>query len=169
MGFPSKLVDMNCYGEGDSWKGEVPELTIPKLALKTEEYRGGGMLGPVIIDQGIDKIEFEFKAGGMFLSPLQQFGATTVDAAQLRFVGGYRNQGTGVVDYVEVVARGRYTEVDFGSQKVGDDTETTYKMACAYYKLIRNNTVILEIDLLAGIFVVFGVDRYAEIRAIIGD
>lgn len=167
MGFPSKLVDMNLYGEGDSWKDTVPEVTIPKLVLKMEEYRLG--LGPVMIDQGIDKIEFEFKAAGLHLSPLQQFGATTLDAAQLRFAGAYRNQQSGAVDYFEVVARGRYSEVDFGTQKKGDDTETTYKMACAYYKLVRNNTVILEVDFLAGIFIVFGVDRYAEIRAMIGD
>lgn len=168
MGFPSKLKDMNLYGDGDSWKGEVPEVTVPKLVLKMEEWRGGGMLGPVMIDQGFDKIEFEFKAGGLLLSPLKQFGAVTVDAAQLRFAGAYQNDATGTVNAVEIVARGRYSEVDFGSQKPGDDTETTYKMACSYYKLILDNQELLEVDLVAGIFTVFGVDRRAEIREAIG-
>lgn len=168
MGFTSKLKDMNLYGDGDSWKGQIAECTIPKLALKMEEMRNGGMLGPVMIDQGLDKIEFEFKAGGLLLDPLEQFGATVVDAAQLRFAGAYQNQQSGTVNYVEVVARGRYSEVDFGSQKPGDDTETTYKMACSYYKLVRDNTVLLEIDLIAGIFIVYGVDRYAEIREALG-
>jgi P2 family phage contractile tail tube protein len=164
MGFPSKLKDQNLYGDGESWKGEVAEVTIPKLALKMEDWRGGGMLGPVPIDQGLEKIEFEFKAGGLLLSPLAQFGATAADAAQLRFAGAYQNDGTGSVNFAEVVARGRYSEVDFGTQKPGDDTETTYKMACSYYKLTLDNMVILEIDMIAGIFVVFGVDRRAEIR-----
>jgi P2 family phage contractile tail tube protein len=168
MGFPSKLKDLNLYGDGESWKGEVAECTIPKLVLKMEDWRGGGMIGPVPIDQGLDKLEFEFKAGGLLLSPLQQFGAPAADAAQLRFAGAYQNDQSGVENYAEVVARGRYSEVDFGTQKVGDDTETTYKMACAYYKLVLDNTVILEIDLLAGIFVVFGVDRYAERRQALG-
>lgn len=164
MGFPSKLVDQNLYGDGNSWKGEVAEVTIPKLVIKMEDWRGGGMLGPVPVDMGLDKIEFEFKAGGLLLDPLRQFGATTIDAAQLRFAGAYRNQQSGANSFMEIVARGRYAEVDFGTQKPGDDTETTYKMGCSYYKLIRDNTVLLEIDLIAGIFIVFGVDRYAEIR-----
>lgn len=168
MGFPSKLVDMNLYGDGDSWKGQIAEMTIPKLVVKMEDWRGGGMLGPVPVDMGLDKVEFEFKAGGLFLEPLRHFGATTIDAAQLRFAGAYRNQQSGTVDFMEVVSRGRYSEVDFGTQKPGDDTETTYKAGCAYYKLSRNNSKLIEIDMLAGIFFVFGVDRYAEIREALG-
>lgn len=164
MGFPSKLKDMILYGDGNSWKGEVAETTIPKLALKMEDWRGGGMVGPVPVDQGLEKIEFEFKGGGLLLAPLAQFGATAADAAQLRFAGAYQNDGTGEVSFAEVVARGRYSEVDFGTQKPGDDTETTYKMVCSYYKLLLDDLVVLEIDMIAGIFVVFGVDRRAQIR-----
>lgn len=168
MGFPSKLKDMNLYGDGESWKGEIAEVTIPKLAIKLEDWRGGGMIGPVPVDMGLEKIEFEFKAGGLLLDPLVQFGAPAADAAQLRFAGAYQNDQTGAENYAEVVARGRYSEVDFGSQKPGDDTETTYKMACSYYKLVLDNAVILEIDFIAGIFIVFGVDRYAERRQALG-
>lgn len=168
MGFPAKLKDMNLYGDGNSWKGEIPELTLPKIALKMQDYRGGGMIGDVSIGMGLEKIEFEFKAGGMLLDPLRTFGMPLVDAAQLRFSGAYQDDYAGTVNVVDVVARGQYSEVDFGNQKPGDDTETTYKMACSYYKLTLNEVIVLEIDLVNSVFVVFGADRWAEIRDAIG-
>ena len=41
----------NCAGfiDGVSFAGEMPSLTLPKVVLKTEAYRGGGMAGEVEI------------------------------------------------------------------------------------------------------------------------
>ena len=168
MGFPAKLKDMNLYGDGVSWKGQIAELTLPKLALKMQDFRGGGMIGDVSIGMGLEKIEFEFKAGGLLLEPLGSFGSPLVDAAQLRFAGAYQDDSAGTVHVADVTARGQYSEVDFGNQKMGDDTETTYKMACSYYKLVWDEEIVIEIDLVNSVFIVFGADRWAEIRDAIG-
>lgn len=169
MGFPSKLRDMGLFLDGNSYKGEASEVTLPKLTLKLDEWRGGGMLGPVMIDNGLDKLEAEFKVGGLIDGALRAFGSTSHDAALVRFVGAYQEQNTGAVQTAEVVFMGRYSEIDFGGAKTAGETEHTYKMACSYYQLDVDGQNWLTIDLVNGVFSVFGIDRYAEIRAAIGD
>ncbi len=169
MGMPSKLKNHNLYLDGQTHIGIVGEVTIPKLVLKMEEWRGGGMLGPIMIDNGLDKIEVEFALGGLMSSAIRQFGATRHDAVLLRHNGAYQEDGTGAVQAAEVICRGRYSELDFGNQKPGDDTEHKSKMACSYYKLSVDGQVWFEIDLLNAVFIVFGIDRYAEIRAALGN
>lgn len=168
MGFPSKLKNFNMFGDGDSYLGVIPEVTVPKLTLKMEEWRGGGMIGVVMVDQGLEKLELEFKAGGILAGAFRQFGASNHAAQLNRFAGAYQDDDSGAVLSVEIVTRGRLSEIDMGGAKPGDDTEHTFKVACSYYKLIVDGVTWIEIDLVSSIFIVFGVDRYAEIRAAIG-
>lgn len=168
MGLPSKLKDFNIFNEGQSYLGEGKSATLPKLSRSMEDWRGGGMNGPVKIDNGMQGIDFEWTVGGLSLQVLRQFGATKVDAVQLRFVGAYQRQDVGTTDAVEVVMRGRHEEIDLGDQEPGEDTETKIKTTCAYYKLTVNGVVEQEVDFLRGIEITGGVDRTAEIRQIVG-
>lgn len=168
MGFPSKLKDMNFFEGGTSFKGQIPEVTLPKLTMKLEDYRAGGMLGPVPIDFGMEKIELEFKAGGLVRELFRNFGATSLDANLNRFAGAYQDDSTGAVVACEIVTRGRTAEIDMGTAKPGDDTEQTFKTTCSYYKLTVDGEDWIEIDMIGGTFIVFGQDRRAEIRAAIG-
>jgi len=168
MGFPFKLKQMDMLLDGLGHLAETEEVTIPKLVLKTEDWRGGGMLGQVPIDMGLDKLEFEFSMGGLIQAALAQFGTTALAGALVRFVGAYQEDQTGTVKTIEVVCMGRYTEIDFGHDKAGDNTDHKYKMACSYYRLIVDGVDWIEIDLINMIFIVMGVDRYADIRAALG-
>lgn len=168
MGFPSKLKDMNFFEDGASFKGQITEVTLPKLTLKLEDYRAGGMAGPVPVDFGLEKIELEFKAGGLVRDLFRQFGAIALDNTLNRFAGAYQDDASGAVVSCEVVTRGRTSEIDMGTAKPGDDTAQTFKTTCSYYKLAVDGEVWIEIDMIGGIFIVFGTDRRAEIRAAIG-
>jgi len=168
MGFPSKLKDLNYFSDGFSFRGVVGEVTVPKLTMKLEDWRGGGMIGAAPWSQGIDKLELEFKVGGLLREAFRHFGGTIGEAPVDRFVGAYQDDDSGAVQALEIVTRGVTSEIDMGGAKVGDDTEHAFKRTCTYYKLIVDGEVWIEIDIIAGIFIVFGVDRYAEIRAAIG-
>lgn len=168
MGFPSKLKDMQFFEDGTSYKGQVTEVTLPKLTMKLEDYRAGGMGGPVPIDFGMEKLELEFKAGGLVRGLFRSFGAVAFDANLNRFAGAFQDDSTGAVVSCEVVTRGRTSEIDMGTNKVGDDTEQTFKTICSYYKLTVDGEDWIEIDFIAGTQIVFGVDRRAAIRAAIG-
>ncbi|MFZ6732475.1 phage major tail tube protein [Undibacterium sp. Ji42W] len=168
MGLPSKLKDFNLFNDGANYLGLVPELTLPKLSRKMEEYIAGGMSGPIEVDYHTEKIELDWTAGGLLVDALMQYGAVTHNAVQLRFAGAYQNDDTAEVTAVEIVVRGRHKEIEMGSAKMADKSDQKYKTTCSYYKLIVNGQDIIEIDFINGVEIVGGIDRRAELRAAIG-
>ncbi|MGN6421980.1 MAG: phage major tail tube protein [Asticcacaulis sp.] len=168
MGLPRKLKNMNLFEDGGSMLGVVSEVTPPKLAVKTEDYRGAGMPGPVAIDMGLEKLELSYKTGGLSASAMRIFGAPALDATLHRWVGSYQDDSTGKWTAVEIVTRGRHTTMDMGTAKPGESGDQTTTVSLSYYKLTIDGVDIIEIDMLASIYVVNGVDRYAEMRQILG-
>lgn len=165
---PSKLKQCNLFNAGNSYLGELTEFKLPTLTRKVEEYRAGGMAGPIDVDMGQEKIEAEWKCGGLMRDVLRQYGAITHNAVQLRFCGSYQREDSGEVDAVEIVIHGRHTEIDSGTGKAGDDTEFSVKTTASYYKLSINGRTEIEIDMVGMIFIVNGVDLLAKHRTAIG-
>jgi len=168
MALPRKLKNFNLFGDGHNFMGQCNEVVLPKLTRKMEEHRGGGMNGPVDVDLGQEKLEMEHTYGGLMREIYEQYGATRADGVMLRFAGAYQRDDTDVVDAVEVIVRGRHSEIDPGTAKAGDDTEFKVTSTLSYYKLVINNEVVIEIDLLNFIEKVGGVDRLADQRSAIG-
>lgn len=76
----------------------------------------------------------------------------------LRFVGEYRQQDTGLVDIIEVSVRGRYSEIDFGEQKVGDVGSFKGTVKLSYLKIVWNGSTLIELDPLLGTEIVDGIN-----------
>ena len=168
MGLPRKLKNFNLFQNGVSFMGMVPEVTLPKLSRKMEEYRAGGMTGPVSVDFGNEALSLEWSAGGLIGEALKQYGASSHGAVQLRFAGAYQEDDDGTVAAVEVVVRGRYKEVDMGTAKMADDTTHKYTMPCSYYKLMIDGATIIELDFMSGIENIGGASTNDAIRKAIG-
>ncbi len=168
MGMPRKLKNFNLFQNGVSFVGMVPEVTLPKLSRKMEEYRAAGMSGPVSVDFGNEAVSIEWTAGGLMVEALKQYGARSHGAVQLRFAGAYQEDDEGTVTAVEVVVRGRYKEIDLGAAKVADDTTHKYTMPCSYYKLMVDGAAVIELDFMSGIETIGGTDTTAAIRKAIG-
>ena len=167
MALPRKLKLMNLMIDGGKFLGTVNEVTQPKLAMKAEEYRAGGQIAPVDINMGLEKLEAEFKMGGYMVELISKFGAT-IDGMQMRLMCAYEQDDSGDVTSIELVMRGRFSEIDPGNSKVGDDTEQNFKVPLTYYKIFVDGKELVEIDALNTIFIVDGVDKLAEHRAAIG-
>ncbi|MDR3429013.1 phage major tail tube protein [Silvimonas sp.] len=168
MALPRTLKNMNVFHDGVSHVGQISEVELPKLTRKTDEFRGGGMDGGVEIDLGQEKIEMPLSYGGLMREMLQQYGIANISGVLVRFAGAYQRDDSGTVDAVEVIARGRWKEIDPGKAKPGDKSEFKATLACTYYKLSVNNVVDVEIDLVNMVFVSGGVDRLADQRRAIG-
>lgn len=54
MAIPHKLRLFSCFVNGDNYLGKVTSFTRPKLSRKVEDYQGGGMLGAVGVDLGLE-------------------------------------------------------------------------------------------------------------------
>ena len=168
MAMPRKLKNFNVFYNGDNYIGRAAEVELPKLTRKTEDYQGGGMSGPVKVDLGLEGLEINHTWGGFEAEIYRQFGIPTVDGMLLRFSGAYQRDDTADVDAIDVVVRGRHTEIDPGSAKAGDDTELKVKSDLSYYKLTVNGEVVVEIDLINFVETINGADRLAEFRAAMG-
>lgn len=169
MGIPKKLKNMNCHVDGQGYLGRVMEFEEPVLALVTEDYRGGGMIGSVKIDLGLEPMEATIKMGGHEAALIRKFGASGVDAVRVRLTGAYQADDGSAAEAVECYCGGRFTEITPGTSKPGDDTEHEFKVALAYYRREVNGRTEVEIDMVAGRFLVDGQDRYAEIMAIVAN
>jgi len=168
MALPRKLKNFNLFNDGVSFVGVASEIVLPKLTRKMEETRNGGMNGPVDADLGMEKLEAEHSYGGIVREVFNQFGISRADGVLLRFAGAYQRDDTGDVDAVEVVMRGRHTEIDGGTSKAGDDTAFKVKSTLSYYKLTINGETVIEIDVLNMVEMVNGEDRLAQQRSAIG-
>lgn len=168
MGLPRKLVNFATFQDGTNYMGETPEVTLPTLTRKMEEYRAGGMDGPIDLDFGQEKMEAEIKAAGWPKGLMSKWGASTHDAVLLRFAGAIRSDDSEAVIAAEVVMRGRLSERDPGSNKAGELAEQTYKYALSYYKEVVDGEVVVEIDLVNMVCIVDGEDRNSALRAALG-
>jgi P2 family phage contractile tail tube protein len=168
MGLPSVLKNFNVFNDGNSYMGLAEEVKLPKLARKMDDFRGGGMNGPVEIDLGQDKLELEFTCGGIVKQVFEQYGTCKVDGVMLRFAGAYQRDDTCAVQALEIVVRGRHKEIDMGDAKAGDKGKFVVKSTLTYYKLTIDNEEVIEIDILNMIEKVGGKDRLEEQRKAIG-
>lgn len=169
MGMPKKLFLFDLYINGQTYLGQVEELTPPKLTLKTEDYQGAGMIGSVAPMMGFDSgaLDMDVTFGGLMAELVKEWGGT-IDSTQLRFAGSYYDDSTGQDVACEIQTRGRFTEMDWGTAKQGDNTQHKTPLKNTYYKLTVNNETLMEIDLLNMIWIVAGKDRLAQHRANIG-
>ncbi|WP_367863243.1 phage major tail tube protein [Pseudomonas guariconensis] len=164
---PQTLANLNLFVDGVSFQGECTSLTLPKLTLKMEEHRAGGMDIPVEMDQGMEKQEAAFTTTGVRRESLKFFGLADGTAFNGTFRGAFKGL-KGKITPVVVTLRGSLKEVDMGDWKSGDKAEFKHSVAVTYYKLEVEGRVIYEIDPLGMKRVIDGVDQLASQRQALG-
>lgn len=168
MGLGRVLKDMLLFNEGNDYQGDAKTVGLPNLTRKTEGYRGAGMSGEVSLDMGMEAMEASMTFTAPMRDIVRQWGTPTVDGVYMRFAGNYQRDDTAELDTVEVIMRGRFTEIEFGDQETGEVGDFKVTMAVAYYKLVWNGRTEVEIDPINMVEVVDGVDRLAERRSALG-
>lgn len=164
---PETLSNLNLFVDGVSFQGDVSSLTLPKLTLKTEEHRAGGMNLPVELDMGMEKQESNFTTTGVRRESLKFFGLADGTAFNGVFRGAFKGL-KGKITPVVVTQRGRLKEVNMGDWKAGDKAEIKHAVALTYYKLEVDGRVVYEIDALGMKRVINGVDQLAAERSALG-
>lgn len=168
MALPAKLKNFNLFNEGQNYIGQVEEIVLPKLTAKMEEWRGGGMDMPVDIDLGMEKMTMEWTVGGFDPQAFRQFGSMTHGSFGLRFAGAVQSDDVAEVKALEIVVRGRHSEIDMGTAKAGEDTKKKITTSLSYYKLTLNGEELIEIDAINLIKRIGGNDLSQGIRAALG-
>ena len=164
---PQTLTNFNLFVDGKGFAGLASQVTLPKLKIKSEEFRAGGMDAPVKMDLGLEAMEAGFTMTGVAKDVLKFFGLADQTAFNGSFRGAFRDQKGAVVPAV-ITFRGMLEEVDMGDWKPGDKTETKFNAALSYYKLEVEGATVYEIDPIGMIRIIDGTDQLTEIRAAIG-
>lgn len=164
---PQVLYNTNLFVDGINFSGDVPSLSLPKLTVKTDEFRGGGMAGPIEMDMGLEKMEATFTTNGVRREAMKFFGLADQTAFNGVYRGSFKGQ-KGQTTAVVATLRGMLKELDPGDWKAGDKAEFKYSIAVSYYKLEIAGRLIYEIDMVAAIRVIDGVDQLASMRSDLG-
>lgn len=168
MALPMKLKNFNLFNDGQNYLGKVTEITLPKLTVKTEEYRAGGMDAPIDVDLGMEKLSMEWTIGGYEAQVLKQFGTLKHNGIGLRFAGALQSEDQETVKAIEITVRGRHNEIDLGTAKPGDDTAKKITTSISYYKLVMDGETLVEIDIPGLIKNVGGKDLMTDVRIALG-
>lgn len=159
----------NCstFVDGYGLHGATSQLTLPKFTELNEEHRGGGMDGPLEIALGYEKLESSVEMADADPRVIGLWGLRpgTVKAFTHK---GYIVGEDGTDRAAECHMRGRIKELDFGDWKPGELAKLNYSLALRYVKLSIGDTVLHEIDVLAGIRIVNGVDQNVAMRQALG-
>lgn len=159
--------NFNLYFDGKGFAGQVEDFTPPKLALTTEDFRGGGMDAPAEITLGMEKLEASFTLKAYDKSILSAFGIRAGASVPLVAREALESHD-GTVTRVAHTMRGKIKEIDQGTSKPGEAPPLKIAMALDYYKLQHGETTVQEIDVVNMVRIVNGVDALADIRRALG-
>ncbi|GFR20643.1 phage tail tube protein FII [Trichonephila clavata] len=87
---PKILKNFNVFVDGRGYAGKIDEVTLPKLTIKTEEYRAGGMDIPINIDMGMEKLEAEFTFAEYDSELFRLFGLIDGNSVSLTLRADYK-------------------------------------------------------------------------------
>lgn len=159
--------NLNLFVDGRGFAGQVEEFNAPKLAIKVEEFRAGGMNAPIDLDMGQEKMECDFSLIKYSKDVLSLFGlapGNTVPLVVREALESFDGTATPVVHTI----RGKIKEIDPGTSKSGEKSSLKITMTLTYYKLQHGSTVAQEIDVVNMVHMINGVDRLAAQRAALG-
>lgn len=159
--------NLNLFVDGRGYAGQIEEFNAPKLALKTEEFRAGGMNAPVELTMGMEKMECDFSLVSYDKDVLSLFGVS--EGFTVPFVAREALESMdGTTTPVVHTMRGKIKEIDPGSSKSGDKSSLKISMALVYYKLEHGGAVVQEIDVENMVQNINGKDALAATRTALG-
>jgi len=161
------IKNQTLFVDGRGYAGQLSEVNPPKLTLKLEEFRGGGMDVPIEITMGMEKLTADFTLISYDRDVLALFGVregTTVPFTIREVLESFDGTETGVVHTM----RGKITELDSGTHKPGEMVPLKVAVSLTYYKQTHGNVVLHEIDPANMVRIIDGVDQLANQRRLLG-
>jgi uncharacterized protein len=155
--------NFTAFVDGRGYAGQVEEFNAPKLMLKTEEFRAGGMDAPIDISMGMEKLTADFSLKAYDANILALFGLSEgklVPFVLREVLESYEGATKAVVHTM----RGKVTGIDPGTSKGGEQPSLKIDISVSYYKLVHDGSTIHEIDVENMVRIVNGSDQLAAYR-----
>lgn len=166
----NKLVNANVYVEGKSCQGQAEEVTLPMVKQKMVEHKGLGLISPLQIPSGLDKMEAKIKWAGIYGDVMEKL-ANPFKKRQIMVRGNIETyDGTDRVTEVPVIATMMATgnEAGLGAVKANEGANPETSLTVYYYKLEIDGKVIVEVDIHNTIYVAGGEDMVSGFKGNLG-
>ncbi|WP_018692272.1 phage major tail tube protein [Algicola sagamiensis] len=164
--FPQTLYGMELFVDGFAHGGTIEKMQLPKLKMKTEEYRGGGMNAPVEVEMGMESLNCRFTLNAYRKELFGLLGLVPGNEVNVT-CRGYFKEGQQEKKAM-VVLHGSWKELDFGEWAPGTKPPLVIEMSPTFYALTLDNIPVITIDIVNDIRMIGGVDQLAGMRAALG-
>ena len=166
----NRITNANVYLNGNSLLGTVDEITLPDISVKETEHKALGMVGTIQLPSGFDKLEGRIKWNSFYLDVWLRFGNPFVPVQlQCRAsVDTYTSQGRIAQVPLVTFLTATIKKLPLGTFKQHDNAEFQSDYTSTYVKQQMNGQDVIELDTLANIFKVGGVDQLDIYRNNIG-
>ncbi len=163
---PRHLRNFNIMIDGYGFAGRADGVTLPTLAIATEDHRAGGMDAPVDVDMGMEKLELSVEISDYDETVIAGFGMLGA-GVPVTLRGAIQRQGEDA-QAVVVKMLGNLKSREVGDFKVGAKQTTKLTYTVRRYSETINGTEYVYVDVENMIRVINGVDQLASQRAAIG-
>lgn len=167
MAIRNILKNFNLGIDGRGYAGELGDYTPPSPSVAAEEYRAGGMNGPIDIDMGQEKMTSTAVLRNYSADVLALWGVAPGRLIQFTARGALESED-GTVTAVVHNMRGKLLQPDRGTWSPGQSATLTLNWSVEYFKETIGGKVITEIDVVNMVRIIDGVDYLAEQRAALG-
>ncbi|NLI26444.1 MAG: phage major tail tube protein [Acetobacter sp.] len=137
------LRDCTIFVDGDSKIGQASEITLPVPTEKYEEVRNCGMIMPIEVPMGYEKLDASFKMTAVDPQVLSLFGIG-IGATTSFMVTGALVDEDGTVTQAIAYMQGRLSKTDPGTWKTGEASPLSLEMSIRYYSLEIGGVPVLS-------------------------
>ena len=162
-----RITKFQAFVDGKSYAGTVSSFTPPVPTEKVEEVLTGGMLAPMEVSMGLEKLEASMVFESSSPDVLNLLGIVEQGAVSFEFRGAAVDDN-GTTRPVIHTCRGNIKSIDHGTFTAGEKNQTTVSMSVVYYRHSFDGRDMIEIDVQNMVFKTGGQDRLAEQRNAIG-
>ena len=135
----------NCtiFADRTSKIGQASEITLPVPTEKVEEMRNAGMVLPIDIPMGYEKMESSFKLKGFDPQTIVLFGLAVGQEREFMATGALVHEDGTVINATAYI-RGRLIKNDPGTWKPGEAGENDFQISLRYYRLEVDGRTLIE-------------------------
>lgn len=166
----NRITNASVFVDGNSLLGTVAEANLPTIKHKMVDHQALGMVGVAEFFGGIEKLEAKLKWNSFYKDALVKAG-NPMKSVDLQIRGSLENWEAGDKDDevpLVMYLRAAYKDFPMGSFKQSDNVELENNLSVYYAKMEIDGQAVLEIDVLANIYKVDGVDLLATYKANLG-
>ena len=166
----NRVTNANIYVDGNCLLGKAEEIKLPDITTVMSEHKALGMVGKIELPSGFEKMEGEIKWNSFYrdvwLKMNNQYSMVQLQVrSNVETYGAMgRMQQQPLVTFLSVM----FKKNPMGTFKQNDNAEFSSSFACYYIKQQLAGEDMLELDVLANIYKVGGVDQLDIYRNNIG-